>query len=174
MTFAQGDRTGHAITRRLSAGRLAAQATSVLFLGLPMSLHRLLRVRFADRRRCVNGLHVRLRNFHVQGVRLDERVCFLPGLINVTRRYRIDHGRNQGTHFLNHVSGNARRFSVLVMGSNVRYRVALRSVFVANPNCLTWVFSNGYVNQAYARIRILGAGVGEVNSYLSDYHRQFT
>lgn len=174
MAFAQCDRAGHAIARRFGTGLFATQAAGVFFLGLTVSFNCLLRVRLANRCCRVDGLYMRFRDLYVKSIRLDKGICLLPCLANVVRRHRVNYGRDEGSHFLNYVSGNVRREGVFVVSGHIGHRVALRPIFVAHPNSLPRVVGHGHVNQANARIRIFCARVSEVNAYLGDHDGEFT
>lgn len=169
VTFAQGDRARHAVARRFGAGLFTAQATSVFFLCLPMGLHCLFRVRFANRCRCVDGPNVRFRHFYVKSVRLNKGVRLLPCPTNVIRRYGVDHGRDQGSHFLDHVSGHVRWEGVFVVSGNIRHRMTFRPILVTHTNCFPRIVGHRHVNQANARVRIFCARVSEVNAYLGNH-----
>lgn len=170
VALAKSDRARDAIARRFGAGLFTQETACVLFCSVAVGLHRLLRVRFTNGRCRVNGLNVRSRDLCVKCVRLNEGVRLLPSPTNVARRHRVNDSRDQGANFFHHIGSDTRRLRVIVVGGYVCHRVALRPVFVANPNCFTRVIGNGHVNQANARVRVYGAGVGEINASLGNYY----
>lgn len=172
VALTQRYRARYPITRRLGASRFSVQAFGLFLLSDVVGRPRLLRVRFAYRCRCVNGTDVGFRHSNVASVWLNKGICFLPRLTAVDRCHRVHDGRNASTYLLDHVRGNARRDGVFVVGGNVSHGVTLSTVFVASLYCLTWVVSDGYANEAYARVRALGSRMGEVHAYLCNYHRQ--